>query len=117
MTHPRLIGPALGATVALLAFGGIAAAQTPLAPAVEITSLAYAAPGIAVPAAEAAAPTSIDAPGAPFVMVSAQLAEPELKGEAEAKGESSESAGESDGPGGHADPEGVDVQHEFEGEE
>ncbi|WP_144440313.1 hypothetical protein [Limnochorda pilosa] len=31
--------------------------------------------------------------------------------------ENNQDKGESDGPGGHEDPDGVDVQHEFEGEE
>jgi hypothetical protein len=59
--------------------------------------------------------TTPDVPGAAEAPEAADAAEP---AEAKDAAEAPEAKGtEADGPGGHADPEGQNIDHQFEGEE
>jgi hypothetical protein len=94
MKLDRIRTPALAATAVLLIAGvGNAFAQTPTT----------------APTAPTEAPAASEVPGAPEAPSASEA--PELPGAAEAPGAAS------DGPGGHEDPAGQTVDHQFEGVE
>lgn len=101
----KMVVVALLAALAVLSAGigsGVLAAQNqPAAPAASQTVESAAQSG---QASETVAATQT---------TDAEESEPEESQEAEPE----QDKAESDSPGGHEDPDGVDVQHEFEGEE
>jgi hypothetical protein len=100
-----------------------------LVPGVAVLALIGSVSGVAVAAGTSTAPTpataETTAPDTDNVQQGDQTS-PDVTGQAENPGEatgesSGEAAGEgsseSDGPGGHADPAGQNVDHQFNGEE
>lgn len=127
MKLDRFRAPALAATAVLLISGVASAFAASPAPPAPATTAPVTQPVAADPvAAEPAEATDTD------TLQEGDQTTPDVAGAAESKAEAPEAAGkeapeaagteeaagaEKDGPGGHADPDGANVDHQFEGEE
>ena len=120
MKLDRFRAPALAATAVLLISGVASAFAASPAPAAPVT----VAP-ITQPAADPVAAEPAQAGDTDTLQAGDQTAQ-DVPGAAESKAETPEAAGieapeaasaEKDGPGGHADADGANVDHQFEGEE
>jgi hypothetical protein len=112
----RFRAPALAATAVLLISGVASAFAASPAPVAPVTAAPIAQPV----AAEPVEATDTD------TLQEGDQTTPDVAGAAESKAEAPEAAGkeapeaagaEADGPGGHADPDGQNVDHQFDGEE
>ncbi|HEY3545456.1 MAG TPA: hypothetical protein VGK17_05120 [Propionicimonas sp.] len=123
MKLDRFRAPALAATAVLLISGVASAFAASPAPAAPVTAAPITQPVAAEPvAAEPVEATDTDTlqegdQTTPDVAEAPEAAGNEAAEPAEAA-EAPEAAGaEKDGPGGHADADGANVDHQFEGEE
>ncbi len=120
MKLDRFRAPALAATAVLLISGVASAFAASPAPAEPVTAAPITQPVVAEPVEAADTDTlqegdqtTPDVAGAPEVAGKEAAEAPEAAGK-----EAPEAAGaEADGPGGHADADGQNVDHQFDGEE
>jgi hypothetical protein len=128
MKLDRFRAPALAATAVLLISGaGIAFARAPAATSTQIASARVAPASQAEPnrpdtdTLQQGDQTTPDVVNGVQSAAKAAATKPAAKAPSETASESSEgsesTSAESDGPGGHADPAGQNVDHQFNGQE